>query len=694
MSKDSIGQQERTNKLSIRTKLILRIFLPVFVMTIIALFMSYKTLETASFQTAEKASEYESIKVANFVHEYFLNQIWSVENLSTKLGSIMYINAANRLEFVKVQIEEATSQYPDLNGFFVSYHDEIIQNSGEKYIKSWTKNSTGQLVEDTYLNEPFYQSLDTSKTTEVMASEPFTYNDKIYITIALPIKDQKDGVIGVVGADMDVQSLQTYIETTKVFESGFLRVLSNKGIVVAHPDIKRVGKFSGELDEKGQGEYLTFIQEGIPNTSIEYSKALDKDTFKSIYPVKIGNQFWTAGTIITTEEIMKDANKTLTIYMLAAIGFILIIGIIVIFVSFRISKPIKELALIAKKIEVLDLTSDMPVHLLNKTDEIGSLSYAFAATIVSLRNFQLETKENATMLGEFSEKLSRISQQNARVSNEISKAMEEIALGVTEQTKDTENAVTNVLEMGTIIDKEQLELVDLTQAADQVVELKDNGLMNIKELITKTDIANDASAKISIVISNTNESAEKIFTASQMIRSIADQTNLLALNAAIEAARAGESGRGFSVVAEEIRKLAEQSEQFTNEITSIISELKDKTESAIKEMMQMTVALSQQKDSVEKTQGNFIGISQSIVTTQESISQLVHSGELMKLKKEDIISSIEGLSAVSQENAAATEEVSAGVQTQTSFTEEIASMGLHLTSLTTKMVQQMDKFKL
>jgi len=682
---------KRARKMSLRTKLILRIYLPVLLMTIIAVFMSYKALETASYNSAEKASEYESIVAANYVSDYMNSRTEDLEKIKDIVFDVK--SSKDIDDFFNELMDKELQKTPNISGLWISLSSNVMNMSNEAYEKAWVKDNANKIVVEAISNEVIKRSTLLDQANTLVASEPYIYNEMIHYSLAMPLINNQGETIGVIGADINLASLQEYIAKTTVFESGFLRVLSNTGIVVAHPDVKRVGKFSGELNAEGQGEYLTFIQSGVANTSIEFSKALNKDTFKSIYPIMVGNSYWTVGTIITTDEIMNEANQTLLYFVIFAVLFMMIIGGIVIFVSFRISKPIKELAVYSKKIEALDLSIELPESLTRKTDEVGDLAIAFSATIKSLKMFLQNTQDNAKTLGGFSEELSAISQHNANVGNEISKAMEEIALGVTEQTKDTEEAVNNVMEMGMLIDQEKVVLLELTKASDEVSNLKEEGLKNIVELIAKTTIANDASQKIASVILNTNESAEKIFEASQMIQSIADQTNLLALNAAIEAARAGESGRGFSVVAEEIRKLAEQSEQFTAEITSVINELKQKTESAIKVMSEMSGALDQQKESVEKTQGNFSGISKSIVFTQDSISQLVVSGQTMQHKKKDIITSIEGLSAISQENAAATEEVSASVQTQAASIDDIANMSVNLANLTNDMVNLMSEFK-
>ncbi|ABR46809.1 methyl-accepting chemotaxis sensory transducer [Alkaliphilus metalliredigens QYMF] len=381
--------------------------------------------------------------------------------------------------------------------------------------------------------------------------------------------------------------------------------------------------------------------------------------------------------------------------MVTVIG--LIIGIIFVYtIAKKIADPIAILALEIEKISNYDLYFDensKTKKYLNNKDEIGTITRALDVMQRNLIDLVKDISGTAQQVAASAEELTATSQQSATAADEVAKTIEEIAEGANDQAKDTEKGVEHVNELGELIEKDQQYIKDLNISANEATKLKDEGFKILKDLVEKTKINSESTEEVYTIIVNTNESAEKIENASQMIRSIAEQTNLLALNAAIEAARAGDAGRGFAVVAEEIRKLAEQSNSFTKEIAGIIKELTDKTGHAVDTIQEVEKVTASQTESVQFTNDKFKGINGAIEKMKEIITEINQSSEKMGGKKNQIIEIIENLSAISQENAAGTEEASASVEEQTASMGEIANASDSLARLAEEMQGAIAKFK-
>lgn len=357
-----------------------------------------------------------------------------------------------------------------------------------------------------------------------------------------------------------------------------------------------------------------------------------------------------------------------------------------------IAKPIIKMEAIAKQIANGDLSVE--AIQVNNQDEIGELAKSFNVMTENLRNLILSISHHSEMLASSSEELTATSQQSATASDEVAKTIEEIAIGANSQAQDTEKAVSNVLEMGKLLDANKAYIDGVAQATLEIDKRKEEGFSILNDLIEKTKQNNEVAQTVNDIIISNDENAAKIENASTMIQSIADQTNLLALNAAIEAARAGEAGRGFAVVAEEIKKLAEQSNSFTQEIKLIIDELRNKSQDAVNIMLVAKDIVVAQERSVKETEEKFGVIDHAITNTRSVIAKLLDSSEVLAQNKENILQIMENLSAIAQENASGTQQASASIEEQAASVEEIANASQNLSQTAVELTNLTQKFKI
>jgi methyl-accepting chemotaxis protein len=521
----------------------------------------------------------------------------------------------------------------------------------------------------------------------------------ITIVFATPIYNDNNKIIGVLMAAIDGTALSAITNEVTFEESGYAYLINDKGDIIAHPNENFVLEQRNFIEEAVNDKNFQELAR-VQKRMINREKGFDRYNFQGRYiymgfaPLKRAN--WSVAVAAPYNEVMSGLKGLQVGIGIAGIIFIILGFGIAFYVGRQISVPINALTKVVEKQANLDFRFDeksKAVKYINRKDEIGIMTRSIKIMEDNIREMIMSTAESSQQVASSSEELTATSQQSSMSADEVARTIEEIANGASEQAKDTEKAVSNITELGKLIEYDQKNLEELNDSVSEVTRLKEEGVRNMKHLVEKTKSNRQASQEINEVIINANDSAEKIYQASQMIKSIADQTNLLALNAAIEAARAGEAGRGFAVVADEIRKLAEQSDKFTEEISSIINDLKSKTESAVVTMQGMNTIVKEQAESVKDTESKFEGIAVAIEKTKAVIHILNESGRLMENKKDDIISVIGNLSAISEENAAGTEEASASVEEQTAAMGQIANASEGLAKLAEEMNQSISKFK-
>ncbi len=359
---------------------------------------------------------------------------------------------------------------------------------------------------------------------------------------------------------------------------------------------------------------------------------------------------------ITMEEArtqIMGTVKTVTIVSLT-VGIIALI-LLALLMNFLVVRPLKKTVAEIDRIARYDLTEGDMANVRSMTarkDEIGSISRNIVLMFDNLRSIVRQIEQSSTTVSDNAAALADQTRQLKRSSDEISTTMNDLSNAAMSQAGDTTTSANEVAVLDGLIVRNIGDTENLRSNADEMDQVKNNGLAAIKDLIEKTARSRESIAVVREAMQQNNEQAQKIEATSQKINDIADQTNLLSLNAAIEAARAGDAGRGFAVVAEEIRGLAEETNSLTNEIGSIIQGLLEKTADATQNMESMEKIFEEQERSVGETKKNFIQIEQCLESVQASVHTLYESSSSMTGSKEIIVEMIEGISAASQENAA------------------------------------------
>lgn len=313
--------------------------------------------------------------------------------------------------------------------------------------------------------------------------------------------------------------------------------------------------------------------------------------------------------------------------------------------------------------------------------------------ISGLRELVQGVNENADRLANSCLELRSAATDSGQSATEVAKAMEEVSKSASEQTHQMNQTVEKITLLTQLVntvtdDSERIALISQQMADSAQLGRKatDDVSREFQELFNFTKEAAQA-------FGEQRSTSEEIFQILEMIREIAEQITLLALNAAIEAARAGEHGRGFSVVANETGKLAEQSKQAAGLITGLITQMKSRTEHAANVMARgIAKAENGQKMAVEATT-TFEGIFQAVHQNLKQVETVAQSARQMARTNEDAMTSVTSIAAISEETMASTQEVSATSQEQSALAQQVAALTENLSRVAGQMKQSVSVFK-
>ena len=566
------------------------------------------------------------------------------------------------------------------------------------YVYGDKNNMSLDLVNDT--NKEWYKR--TLSEGKIIFLDPYfdSVTNQLATTYTYPITSAGK-TVGVVIIDVALDDIQSSLEKLEGNNAENYKILvTDKGVLVADSSNKETIMKNVSEGVADMSQYLSAAQSSQEGIFKVNDNSTGKKTNVVLVPVDtIGSSAkWAFASVTAVSYAHKEVNKNMIINIVISIFTTLLIGIIV-FVLL-IKKVTTPLALVEKMIVKmsdydLELSEEIKdsEKFVSEKGEIGNIIRSLNKMVDNLVAIVQSINTNAQNTAATAEELTATAQSTSDTAGEVGNAVNSIAEGATAQAQDAQSAVVSAEESGKLLGEMLTTLNELSESMDFIKAKKDEGDDSLKHLVEASELNNKAASEVHEIIVKTNESAERISAAREMIQSISDQTNLLALNAAIEAARAGEQGKGFAVVAEEIRKLAEQSAGFTEDIRKDIDILKTDVEKAVNTMNGVAGLMEKQNEKMTETGDKFTQISEAIEKSQTIVRILDKSSKEIEEKNDNIVKAIENLSSVAEDNAATTEEAAAAVATEVQSMEEISGASENLANVAVELQEEVAKFR-
>lgn len=489
-----------------------------------------------------------------------------------------------------------------------------------------------------------------------------------------------------------VHTMQGIVEKAQLegIDSSYGYIVSTDGTMLYHPTAEKIGQ---PVENETVKKIVAEVEAGkTPEPEVVSYMFDGTQKYAACYVSENGFIF-----VMTADDtdLLKATNK-LQARGLGTAVVVLIFGVFVAWIcARRMTRPLIRMTSAVDRIAGFDLTEDPELIALDKNKgETGAIAHAVLHMKQALRSMVQQIREQSANIHQASGQLEENATATSGNVDSVETAVNEIATGATSQATETQRATEDVVMMGTMIENTSTQVENLNSTAVEMSNASASARDALEELNHINEKAIESIEVIYQQTHTTNESALKIKDVTELIASIAEETNLLSLNASIEAARAGDAGKGFAVVASQIQKLAEQSNASTKKIDDIIHMLLTDSENAVHTMEEVREVMHQQSEKVEQTKQVFGSVNQGIdqsISGMEAISE--HTRQLDHAR-ENIVDTVQNLSAIAQENAASTEETNAVVMEIGGVMQQISGNVQGLRRIADILEKNVETFKL
>lgn len=561
-------------RIKIRSKLLLSVLGTVILIYGVSIaFISLKIKNNAYNDATNYINSFIS-ENANITKGEFNTDMVTVRTLAQSFKNYDVFPNDKREEIVRSLYKGVFEKNPQFYALWDSWELSYID-------PNWTKNH-GRFVENFWrdgnaiVNNNELKNLDgdsgdyerIKSTKKESAEEPYFYTftgnkeDEILMTSFISPILKGDKFIGIVGVDISLEYFQSKTDNLKPYENSYAFLISNKGVIISHPNKEYINKSISEIyDNKGLSNLIhENIKKGISFSFTNNHYSLKTDSYFSFAPIEIGetNTPWSIGVAVPIDVILQKANRSISYIIIIGIIGLLLIIVIVWLIALNITQPLIK---VAKYCSNGDFSQSLKI---DRNDEIGELAKVLNTTSSSF--VEISELAKKVSIGDLSSNMERslskgdgdliISLQ--QMIGKLRSMMKEISLSTNELILTATSLNSNsqkIMESG---NEQNIFTSDVNKSMNEIDSVSNKAVNHIQDGVEK--------------VSKTVSSLKSIIDKTKVIKDIYRKTNFIAVNAAVEAARAGEQGKGFAIVSKEIQKLADQSKIAATEIDNLSKE--------------------------------------------------------------------------------------------------------------------------